>query len=173
MGSEMCIRDRHGPPQGGLRRAAVPLPRRPRQAAGGPRRAVQPGPALQGAARLLRRADRRLRPARALDPPGARRSRQRRPRCLRGCGTSRTQAAGGHGGMGSASQPERSCELTHSHTESMYGKTQSSCACGVVLRYTRAQQMQARNPPTRRGVVDIRGRRDFSRFDPSPGEAPL
>ena len=24
-----------------------------------------------------------------------------------------------------------------------------------------------------RGVVDIRGRRDFSRFDPSPGEAPL
>ena len=23
------------------------------------------------------------------------------------------------------------------------------------------------------GVVDIRGRRDFSRFDPSPGEAPL
>ena len=25
----------------------------------------------------------------------------------------------------------------------------------------------------RRGVVDIRGRRDFSRFDPSPGEAPL
>ena len=24
-----------------------------------------------------------------------------------------------------------------------------------------------------RGVLDIRGRRDFSRFDPSPGEAPL
>ena len=23
------------------------------------------------------------------------------------------------------------------------------------------------------GVLDIRGRRDFSRFDPSPGEAPL
>ena len=24
-----------------------------------------------------------------------------------------------------------------------------------------------------RGVVDIRGRRDFSRFDPSPGDVPL
>ena len=24
-----------------------------------------------------------------------------------------------------------------------------------------------------RGVVDIRGRRDFSRFDPSPGDTPL
>ena len=25
----------------------------------------------------------------------------------------------------------------------------------------------------RRGVLDIRGRRDFSRFDPSPGDTPL
>ena len=32
---------------------------------------------------------------------------------------------------------------------------------------------RARRLQTRRGVLDIRGRRDFSRFDPSPGEAPL
>ena len=28
------------------------------------------------------------------------------------------------------------------------------------------------NPQRHRGVLEIRGRRDFGRFDPSPGEAP-
>ena len=32
---------------------------------------------------------------------------------------------------------------------------------------------RARSHAGRRGILDLRGRRDFSRFDPSPGEVPL
>ena len=44
---------------------------------------------------------------------------------------------------------------------------------GMALPLPYLDARRARSHAGRRGILDLRGRRDFSRFDPSPGEVPL
>ena len=71
---------------------------------------------------------------------------------------------GGEGGEGGGA-------VDRSLNPSRYPPAACLAATGAVLHLLRAATHIPR--PPHRGVVDVRGRPDFSRFEPSPREAPL